>query len=765
MSIWGGLFLTGIILWFGSDLPNIDDLTHLTRRPSIEILDKNGVHIASYGDLYGKTIQAKDLPPHLIQALLAIEDRRFYDHMGVDPIGIARAFMSNLKAGRVVQGGSTITQQLAKNFLQSKKIYKHTDRSLHRKISELMLAFQIERRFTKAQILTMHLNRVYMGSGTWGIDAAALKYFDRRAQDLNLYEAALLMGLLQAPSLYSPARNQARSETRAQKVLNAMVHAGFIGEEEAVAAMAMPSSLATSARQNSGRYFADWIVDELQEVVDTQSQDLIVKTTLDLNIQRMAERQAHRVMDAYGKPRKADQMAMVSMDANGAVQAMVGGMNYQTSSYNRATQSLRQAGSTFKYFVYLAALEAGYSPETRIDDRPITFGKWTARNFRYTSTGSISLRNAFAKSVNAVAIRLAARVGIGRIVRMTRKMGIQSPIEDSFKNYTLALGTSGVNLLELTGAFGVILNDGYAVKPYGISRVYNREKACIYQNKAINDDEPLLDEDVLDEMKSLLRQVFLSGTGRLAAFGSMPLMGKSGTSNKGSLDRDLWFLAMTPKHVTGVWTGCDDEKGMVSLKNGSPSLHLWKTFNIILLQYLKDPKNPHWQDPEGHPSETTWAPLGKPGKKMGRNLQDDLAEDTEDEDEKKHHANQKSRTDRNDDGDENEEENEDDDDDEDESEGDEGDDGDNGAADEGDDGDNGAADDGDREPESTVITNPKKSRIIPGNQGTPQSESRHRGPEIMTPDRTLDKHDAGNPEDDEDDDEDSHYDDSPEDED
>jgi penicillin-binding protein 1A len=632
MAIWGSLFLTAIVLWFGSDLPNIDGLVHLSRRPSIEIFDINGQPLASYGDFYGRPIAAENLPSHVIHALLAIEDRRFYQHMGVDPIGIARAFYTNLKAGRVVQGGSTITQQLAKNFLQSKKVYSHTDRSLHRKISEVLLAFQIERRFTKAQILTMHLNRVYMGSGTWGLDAAALKYFGRSAQELNLYESALLMGLLQAPSFYSPVRNQARSEVRAQKVLDAMVQAGFIGEDEALAAMAMPSSLATTARQNSGRYFTDWIIDELQEVVDTQSQDLRVTTTLDLNVQRIAERQAKKVMEIYGKSWKADQTALVSMDARGAIQAMVGGVDYQNSSYNRATQALRQSGSAFKYFVYLAALEAGYSPNSRIDDRPISFGKWTAKNFRYTSTGSISLLNAFSKSVNAVAIRLAVRVGIPRIIRMARKMGIESPIPTQSQNYTLALGTSGVRLLEMTGAFAVILNDGHAARPHGIAAVHNRDKKCLYRHKNERTD-PILESNVVRDMKTLLRQVFISGTGRLANIGSVPLMGKSGTSNKGKLDRDLWFIAMTPQCVTGVWTGCDNEKGMPHLSNGSPSLHLWKSFNAVLLHYLKNPKDPAWEDSEGHPNESKWAALGKPGKRVSSNLNEDVEDDDDDEDE------------------------------------------------------------------------------------------------------------------------------------
>ncbi len=643
MAIWGALFLSGVVLWFGSDLPNIDGLVQLSRRPSIEIFDIHGTPLASYGDFYGKPIDANTLPPHVINALLAIEDRRFYQHSGVDPVGIFRAFFVNLKAGRVVQGGSTITQQLAKNFLQSKKVYSHTDRSLHRKISELLLAIQIERRFTKSQILTMHLNRVYMGSGTWGLDAAALKYFGRSAQELSLYEAALLMGLLQAPSLYSPARNQARSEIRAKKVLAAMVKADFISEQEATAAMAMPSSLASSARQTSARYFSNWIMDELQEIVDTQSQDLRVTTTLDLNVQRIAERQAQRVMEVYGKSWKADQMALVSMNADGAVQAMVGGVS-KGDSYNRATQALRQSGSTFKYFVYLAALEAGYSPNSRIDDRPISFGKWTAKNFRYTSTGSISLINAFSKSVNAVAIRLAVRIGIPRIIRMARKLGIQSPIPTLSQNYTLALGTSGVNLLEMTGAFSVILNHGQSVKPYGITAVHNRQNKCLYRHKNVN-TEPVLDEDVVDDMKTMLRQVFVSGTGRLANFGTTPLMGKSGTSNKGDLDRDLWFIAMTPKHVTGVWTGCDNEKGMPHLSNGSPSLHLWKSFNMVLSQYLKDPENPAWEEDDGHPDESTFALLGKPGKRISSDVTKDHIDDDDEDDDEEEEAKSRPKSD------------------------------------------------------------------------------------------------------------------------
>lgn len=625
--LWAVLLGAGIFLWFSADLPDLDSLGYLSRRPHVQVVDIRGDLIASYGDFFSQPVDAKQLPKHLIQALLAIEDRRFFVHWGVDPVGIARAFMSNFKAGRVVQGGSTLSQQLAKSLLQDTKRFDYRDRSLARKIMELILALQIEQRFTKNQILSMHLNRVYMGSGTWGVDAAAMRYFDKHATELNLYESAVLMGLLQAPSLYSPLRNQARSESRAQIVLQAMVEAKFITPQEADAAMALPTPVTSNQGNQSGRYFADWVMDEVYQVLPGNRDDLTVLSTLDLRVQKMAERQTLRVMKNHGVVRQAEQMALVCMNPEGAVLSMIGGMDYAKSSFNRATKALRQPGSAFKYFVYLAALKAGWTPRSRMDDRPITFGRWTASNYLYKATGSISLQQAFARSVNSVAIRLAARVGIGRVIRMARMLGVDTEIPAHARNYTLALGTAGITLLEMTAAMGTIIHDGCVVHPYGIARIKNSKGKELYVRMSAPKD-PVLEPKVVQDMAAMLKQVCATGSGKRSYFDGPTIMGKTGTSNTGKLDRDLWFVGMTPQYVTGVWTGCDNEKGMIPCTPGSPPIFLWRAFNQLLIRYKKNPNDPGWSIPEGHPEEDKWAPMD--GRVLPRT--DDWEEDEDDED-------------------------------------------------------------------------------------------------------------------------------------
>jgi penicillin-binding protein 1A len=594
MAIWASLLCVFFVLWFGSDLPDIGDLTKLSRQRSVTITDKHGAVLATYGDLYGNPIHAKELPKHVIHALLAIEDRNFYSHMGIDPKGLVRALIMNLRKSRVVQGGSTVTQQLAKNFLQSKGLFTYDDRSLRRKLVEVLLTLKIERRFSKEQILTMHLNRVYMGSGTWGIDAAAKKYFGKSAKALSLYDAAILMGLLKGPSRYAPTANHERSEVRAQQVLMAMVESGFITQDMAEVAMLRPTPLATGTRKHSARYFTDWVMDQLKDIVDASGQDIAVTTTLDLTAQRIAEKYAHDVMASRGKVVKASQMALVSMDKTGAVQAMIGGMNYTSQSFNRAVKAVRQAGSTFKYFVYLAALEQGASPGDRYSDRERSFGGWRPKNYRYKAVGSIALRDAFAKSVNAVSAQLISNLGPRKVIAMARRLGISTPIPSDL---TIALGSCGVSLIELTSAFGVTLAEGRAIPAYGIIQVRSRGGDILYQHKPSPvDEQEALDQETVDEMKTLLKAVVDYGSGRYVRIPDIPIMGKTGTSNLGRKDRDLWFVGLTSKHVTGVWTGNDDGTGMIPVKGGSPSLHLYKAFTQGLELYQKNPKAPAWQD-------------------------------------------------------------------------------------------------------------------------------------------------------------------------
>ena len=580
--IWATLLVIGIIMWFGYDLPDIDDIVHLPRRPSITLFDQNNNTLAIYGDFYGRPITVKELPPHLIKALLATEDRRFFSHFGIDPIGFVRAFMRNIQARGIVQGGSTLTQQLCKNFLQAKKLYGPYDRSLRRKISEFLLSLFVERKFTKDQILSMYLNRMYMGAGTYGIDAAALRYFGKHASELGLYESATLVGLLRAPSRYSPVSNPERSEGRAKQVLQSMVESRFISQDALNAAMAMPAPLDEGVQKSAVHYFADWIFEILPETVDMTGEDLEVITTISLPFQKIAERQAQKIMQTRGKLWKAQQAALVCMKPDGAVQALIGGMDYRHSKFNRVTQALRQPGSAFKYFVYLAALEEGYGPNSLIDDTPFYHGHWAPKNYKYKALGETTLREAFTWSVNSVAARLAEDIGVKRIIAMSRRLGITTQMPN---NLTISLGTGEVTLLEMTGAFSITANQGIKVKPYGILQVRNKQGTVLYQHKP--EKKKVLPKRSIKHIMHLMNQVVSRGTGRFADIPGKFCAGKTGTSQD---YKDVWLVAMVPEFVTGIWFGCDDGKPLTCCKGGSPTSHLWKAFTSQALKYLKNPE-------------------------------------------------------------------------------------------------------------------------------------------------------------------------------
>ncbi|MGL4426480.1 MAG: transglycosylase domain-containing protein [Alphaproteobacteria bacterium] len=575
--IWGSVLAGGALLWFGYDLPDIQELQLMPRRPSITLLDQNGVVLATYGDLYGRPVPAEELPPHVIQAFLAIEDRRFYHHFGIDVLGLARAIWINYRAGATVQGGSTITQQLAKNFLFSKKLYGQQDRTLRRKIQEAILALWLERRFTKNQILTMYLNRVYFGSGTYGIDGASERYFLRSAKDLSLYEAAVLAGLLKAPSRYSPAQNAALSEGRATQVLQSMVEAGFISKQAMEAALVLATPPPETPGGSSVRYFTDWVVDTLPHWVDIQDRDVEVVTTLDGRLQQLAEQKAQEAMEGVGKKWKTGQMALVSMTPEGAIKAMLGGLCYQKTKYNRVTQALRQPGSAFKFFVFLEALNKGWTPDTLIDDSPIRIGKWSPSNYLHRTKGEITFREAFAKSVNAVSVRLAMAVGVNAIRDTAQRLGITSKLPS---NLTISLGSGEVTLLELTGAFATVARLGLQVRPHGILQVKDKQTGRIlYQWKET--PAPLFSKGVAQQMTDIMQAVLQGGTGRSATL-PRPAAGKTGTSQA---YKDLWLIGFTPELVTGVWSGIDSAKPMTYTRGGGPSNYLWKAF---MEQALKD---------------------------------------------------------------------------------------------------------------------------------------------------------------------------------
>lgn len=583
--IWSVVIISGTVIWFTDSVPTVQHVLKMPSQSSTEFLDVKNRHIASYGQFQKEYVHIQDIPKHLIHALIATEDRRFYKHFGIDFLGIIRALKENITKGRIVQGGSTITQQLAKNILHQTKSFDHRDRSLKRKIMEAILAIKIEKALSKEKILEMHLNRAYMGSGTWGLNAASFKYFRHAAKDLNLYESCLLVGLLQAPSIYSPARNQIHSERRGQKVLDAMVLEGFISSEVSEAAMVIPSALAKENYQYSARYFTDWLMDELyaQGMLKVEK-DIKVHTTLDLDIQKMAEDISRQTMAEYGPKWGAKQAALVSMKHDGAVQAMIGGLNYLTSPFNRATKSMRQTGSAFKYFVFLTALMEGWCPDAMISDAPVSIGDWTAKNFKlYKSCGNITLRKAFAESVNTSTIRLAQIVGITKIITMMKDLGVTTHIPDKAKNMTLAIGTLNLSVLEITSAFAAMINQGARVTPYGIQKITSRNNKVVYEHENVDQFETI-DPEVVQEMRTLLESVMTSGTGRRANIEGIWCGGKSGTSNTGIYDRDLWFVGMTNAICTGVWAGCDKEEPMTHQSGGSPALHIWHRFNKAVIQ-------------------------------------------------------------------------------------------------------------------------------------------------------------------------------------
>ncbi|MBX9635232.1 MAG: transglycosylase domain-containing protein, partial [Magnetospirillum sp.] len=409
LAIWCGLGLAGVVAYYAVDLPDIDKMTATTRRPSVVFVSAEGETFAAYGDIYGQPLDLKDISPFIPQAVLATEDRRFYKHFGLDVWGLARAIVTNVRAGHVVQGGSTITQQLAKN------LFLKPDRTLKRKVQELLMALWLERRFTKEQLLTLYLNRVYLGSGTFGVDAAAKRSFEVSAKNANLYQSAVIAGLLKAPSRYSPLNDPEASHKRTKDVLQNMVEAGYIDQKTAEYAGLTGAAQMVRRPVPAGRYFADWIMSHLDEMGEVQGRDIVVRTTLDMGIQRKAEAELKALLDGPGAKAGATQGAVVIMSPDGAVRAMVGGKDYDDSQFNRATQGQRQPGSAFKPFVYLAAMEKGFQPGDVFQDAPIKLGNWSPGNYTGKYEGPVSLRHAFANSTNTVAVRLIEEVSPSRV--------------------------------------------------------------------------------------------------------------------------------------------------------------------------------------------------------------------------------------------------------------------------------------------------------------------------------------------------------------
>lgn len=564
-GIWCTVAVGGMVAWYAYDLPELKDIPQLARRPAVTIIAADGTEFANYGDTAGPPIPISEMPRYLPQAVLAIEDRRFYSHPGVDIFGLLRAVITNVSSGELRQGGSTITQQLAKNVFLSR------ERTAKRKVQEVIVAFWLERKFTKDEILSLYLNRVYFGAGTFGVSAAADRYFGKPVSQLRLTEAAMLAGLLQAPSRYAPTRDMDLAMTRTRTVLDAMEDAGYINAAQAKTAKADPVKLARPG-DNVGRYFADWAIDQVGGYIGTVTRDITVKTTIDLKVQRAAELKLRQTIETQGAKMGVTQGAAVVLSTDGAVRAMVGGEDYRESQFNRAVNALRQPGSAFKAFVYLAALDAGYKPDQVFIDEPVVVGDFRPRNFEGTYRGAITMEQAFAHSINTVAVRLLNLAGIDRVIGWAKRLGITSPLK---REAGLALGASEVTLLELTAAYGTFANDGAGVWPYGVTEVVDSTGNVIYRRLG-SGPGLRIDPALVANMNRLLTAVVQTGTGRAAATGR-PVAGKTGTTDD---YRDAWFVGYSADHIAGVWMGNDDRTPMKKVTGGGLPAQMWRDIMI-----------------------------------------------------------------------------------------------------------------------------------------------------------------------------------------
>lgn len=590
------LFVAGIAVfallavYFLWDMPDTDDVKPLEAKPSITVQAYDGKVIARYGGIKGDVVDVRDLPPHLVAAVLAIEDRRFYQHFGIDVIGLLRAAFVNATHGRFVQGGSTITQQLAKN------LFLTPDKTIRRKVQEALLAISIDARFEKDDILSAYLNRVYFGSGAYGIDAAARVYFNKSATDLTLWESAVLAGVLKAPSRYSPAASPARSAERAKVVIAAMEDAGYLDAKKADVALKNTNiKVAGSEAGDLTRYFTDWIVDGLDDYIGATNRDIVVRTTFDPRLQVMAEKNLKDILtalevkkkDSKDKKNKKDktakesassvygagvpQAALVTLGEDGAVLALIGGRDYRESQYNRATQALRQPGSSFKPFVMLAALEHGATPDTLVEDAPITEGSYRPSNHDGKYYGTVTLTDALALSLNTATIRTLSTVGIAPMLDVLKRM----PFHQTFPpELSIGLGASETTLMDLTSAYGVIANGGYSIEPYAVLEVRDDNGKVLYRHQRPNFPRVFASAQMA-ALDGMLEQVVARGTAQSAQLNRGHVAGKTGTSQN---YRDAWFVGYTDNLVTGVWLGNDDGAAMARVAGGGSPARWWRAY-------------------------------------------------------------------------------------------------------------------------------------------------------------------------------------------
>lgn len=551
----------GWLLYCVLTLPDIDQAVARTRQPSTTITAENGNEVKTFGSVYSEVIRLNELPSYVPDAIISTEDRHFYAHFGFDIVAFTRAMLTNIFMGRYAQGGSTITQQVAKNlFLTSQK-------NIKRKTQELLLAFWLEHKFSKEQILTLYLNRVYLGAGTYGIEAASQKYFQKSSRDMNLLEAAIIAGMLKAPSRYNPIASAERAKARAKVVLQNMVNNDALTERQMKYALTLPVGEDKSYKVQGADYFADWVYREVNDYIGERDNDIYVYTTLDQKIQENAEKILRKAVLA-AKNRNVSEGAVVVLNKSGEVKAMVGGIDYRKSQFNRAVTALRQPGSAFKTFVYLTALQNGWKREDRIDDVPLSIGKWKPENYDKKYYGSVTLDEALMKSLNLATVNLSESLSRKDIIRTAKKMGISTPVENT---PSLALGTFEVKVIDMATAYSAIANGGYATWPHAIKEIYTRDGYQLYQREADTENR-ILDAGAVKDLTKMLEKVISQGTGRRAKIPGFAA-GKTGTTQD---YRDAWFVGFTDEYVIAVWVGNDDNSPMKGVTGGTLPAEIWR---------------------------------------------------------------------------------------------------------------------------------------------------------------------------------------------
>jgi penicillin-binding protein 1A len=591
LGLWGFIAVAGIVAYYAAQLPPIDQLAVPKRPPNIAIMAGDGSLLANRGETGGRTVALKELPPYLPKAFVAIEDRRFFEHFGIDPVGITRAVFRNLTARGVAQGGSTLTQQLAKNLFLTQ------ERTASRKIQEAILALWLERKYSKNEILELYLNRVYFGAGAYGIEAAAQRYYGKSARHVSLSEAAVLAGLVQAPSRLAPNRNPDAAQRRAELVIAAMHELGFITPGMTKTALGAPAQPVRPQGAGSVNYAADYVMDVLDDFVGTVESDIVVTTTIDPALQASAERSIVDELNQKGQRFNVSQGALVAMQPDGALKALVGGRNYEASQFNRATVARRQPGSAFKPFVYLAALERGLTPDTVREDGPVSHKGWTPENYTRDYRGAVTLREALALSLNTVAAKLGIEVGPKAVVQTAQRLGIASPLA---ANPSIALGTSEVTPLELVAAYAAFANGGTGVIPYVITQVKSADGRIVYRRPAGGGLGRVVDPGAVAMMNDMMHQTFVIGTARKGEIPGWELAGKTGTSQD---FRDAWFIGFTGSLVAGVWLGNDDGDPTKRVSGGNLPVEVWNAFMRTALK---------GRDPVGLPGGGRAAPAETP---------------------------------------------------------------------------------------------------------------------------------------------------------